>query len=224
MRSDSMEAFRSPITIVITPGYRKIAVQQNSSKLLARSRVLRTCIFPITTYGCETLVLRKLDIKRINAFEMKCYRKILRIPWIRRQLFDSTLNSSTNELAVSFCKTLKTEILWPRYSPQWSRTLEETVMPGMVAGKRNRVKPRQRWGGGETSHIRLARWRQQAQRRRTGINSQRHLGSDVPTRICFEEKKKFVQNGIDYDELARGPPLTLYSLLSPFHVSRPKLF
>ncbi len=45
-------------------------------------KVLRTCIFPIATYGFETWVLRKLDIKRINDFEMKCYRNILRIPWI----------------------------------------------------------------------------------------------------------------------------------------------
>ena len=56
---------------------------KSASKEL-KLKVLRTCIFPIATYGCETWVglLRKLDIKRINAFEMKCYRKILRIPWI----------------------------------------------------------------------------------------------------------------------------------------------
>ena len=54
---------------------------KSASKEL-KLKVLRTCIFPIGTYGCETWVLRKLDIKRINAFEMKCYRKVLRIPWI----------------------------------------------------------------------------------------------------------------------------------------------
>ena len=54
---------------------------KSASKEL-KLKVLRTCIFPIATYGCETWVLRKLDIKRINAFDMKCYRKILRIPWI----------------------------------------------------------------------------------------------------------------------------------------------
>ena len=54
---------------------------KSASKEL-KLKVMRTCIFPIATYGCETWVLRKVDIKRINAFEMKCYRKILRIPWI----------------------------------------------------------------------------------------------------------------------------------------------
>ena len=51
---------------------------KSASKEL-KLKVLRTCIFPIGTYACETWVLRKLDIKRINAFEMKCYRKVLRI-------------------------------------------------------------------------------------------------------------------------------------------------
>ena len=44
-------------------------------------RILRTCIFPVATYGCEACTLRKTNLKRTNAFEMKCYREILRIPW-----------------------------------------------------------------------------------------------------------------------------------------------
>ena len=65
---------------------------KSASKEL-KLKVLRTCIFPIATYGCETWVLRKLDIKkRINAFEIKCYRKILRIPWIAHRTNCSILN------------------------------------------------------------------------------------------------------------------------------------
>ena len=49
-------------------------------------KVLRTCIFPIATYGYETWVLRKLDINRMNAFEMKCYYcTSVRVPWIARR-------------------------------------------------------------------------------------------------------------------------------------------
>ena len=64
---------------------------KSASKEL-KLKVLRTCIFPIATYGCETWVLCKLDIKRTNAFEMKCYRKILRIPWIVNRTNCSILN------------------------------------------------------------------------------------------------------------------------------------
>ena len=73
---------------------------KSASKEL-KLKVLRTCIFPIATYGCETWVLRKLDIKRINAFEIKCYRKILRIPWIAHRTNCSILNElhlPTNKL------------------------------------------------------------------------------------------------------------------------------
>ena len=52
---------------------------KSASKEL-KLKVMRTRIFPIATYGCETWVLRKLDIKRLNAFEMKCYRNILLYP------------------------------------------------------------------------------------------------------------------------------------------------
>ena len=64
---------------------------KSASKEL-KLKVVRTCIFPIATYGCETWVQRKLDIKRMNAFEMKCYRKILRIPWIAHRTNCSILN------------------------------------------------------------------------------------------------------------------------------------
>ena len=64
---------------------------KSASKEL-KLKFLRTCIFPIATYGCETWVLRKLDIKRINSFEIKCYRKILCIPWIAHRTNCSILN------------------------------------------------------------------------------------------------------------------------------------
>ena len=97
--------------------------------------VLRTCIFPIGTYGCETWVLRKLYIKRINAFEMKCYRKVLRIPWIAHRTNCSILNElhlPTNWM-YNFVRRQKL-----KYFGHVTRHngLEKTIMQGMVAGKR----------------------------------------------------------------------------------------
>ena len=81
-------------------------------------------------------------------------------------------------------------------------------MQGMVAEKRSRGKPRQRHGR-KTSQIRLLRWQQQAEWRRTGINLQRHLGSDVLTRICSEKK---------YSVSVRSSELCIVIL--PFHLLR----
>ena len=116
---------------------------KSASKEL-KLKVLRTCIFPIATYGCETWVLRKLDIKRINAFEMKCYRKVLCIPWIAHRTNCSILNElhlPTNWM-YNFVRRQKL-----KYFGHVTRHngLEKTIMQGMVAGKRSRGKPRQRW-------------------------------------------------------------------------------
>ena len=118
-------------------------VWKSASKQL-KLKVLRTCIFPIATYGCETWVLRKLDTKRINAFEMKCYRKILRIPWIAHRTNCSILNElhlPTNWLY----NCVRRQKL--KYFGHVTRHngLEKTIMQGMVAVKRSRGKPRQRW-------------------------------------------------------------------------------
>ena len=72
---------------------------ENASKEL-KLNVLRTCIFPIATYGCETLVLRKLDIKRIIGFVMKCYRQYITytLDSSSHRLFNIKLTSSTKKL------------------------------------------------------------------------------------------------------------------------------
>ena len=117
---------------------------KSASKEL-KLKVMRTCIFPIATYGCETWVLRKLDIKIINDFEMKCYRNILRIPWIAHPTYCSILNElhlPTNWIPIMFVRRQKLKYFGhvTRHSG-----LEKTIMQGMVAGKRSLGKPRQRW-------------------------------------------------------------------------------
>ena len=116
---------------------------KSASKEL-KLKVLRTGIFPIATYGCETWVLCNLDIKRKNAFEMKCYRKISRIPWIAH----CTNCSIWNELQLPtnwLYNFVRRQQL--KYFGHVTRHdgLEKTIMQGMVAGKRTRGKPRRRW-------------------------------------------------------------------------------
>ena len=69
--------------------------------------ILRTYIFSIATYECETWVLLKLDIKRIDAFEMKLYHTLLRISWIAHRT-NSSMNFVYHELVFQFCKVTKT--------------------------------------------------------------------------------------------------------------------
>ena len=83
-------------------------------------RILRACFFSVATYGCDAWMLGKTNLKRISAFKMKCYRKILRISWTEH----GTNKSITEELpsrrtiAREFCEETKAEIFWS-FEKKW---------------------------------------------------------------------------------------------------------
>ena len=116
--------------------------------------VLRSCIFPIATYGSESWTIKATDAARIKSFEMKCYRRMLRIPWIVRR---------TNE---SVRKEIGVEEDWlNRYALKQRlgffghivrhHTLEKTILEGKIAGKRTRGRQRKRWTDGVEETIGL---------------------------------------------------------------------
>ena len=112
----------------------------NTTKL----RFLRACIFSIATYGCETWTIDKSAERSINAFECKCYRKILRVSWTERR----TNMSILQQLSIPenwLLKNIKTRKI--KYFGHIKRHggLERIIMEGMVPGKRSRGRPRRRW-------------------------------------------------------------------------------
>ena len=90
------------------------------------------------------LGLRKLDIKRINAFEMKCSRKIFRIPWIAQRINCSILNELHLPTIWLYNFVRRQKLKYFDRVTRHNR-LDKTIMQGMVAGKRSRGKPRQSW-------------------------------------------------------------------------------
>ena len=94
--------------------------------------------------GARFWTLTKQDIKKITAFEMKCYRKILRIPWIAKRTNESVLQ----ELNMTDCQLTKTiKKLKLKYFGHVTRhnNLEKLCMEGVVEGRRGRGRPRRRW-------------------------------------------------------------------------------
>ncbi|GFR95730.1 endonuclease-reverse transcriptase, partial [Elysia marginata] len=109
-----------------------------------KMRILKSCIFPVATYGCETWTLTKKDVEKIDAFKMKCYRKILRIPWTARRPNQTILQ----ELGMKERQLLKNiKQLKLKYFGHVVRhnNLEKLCLEGAVEGRRGRGRPRRRW-------------------------------------------------------------------------------
>ena len=107
-------------------------------------KIVRACIFPRVTYGCEGWTISKSCEKRINSFELKCYRKMLRIPWTARRRNEDILrelNIKPNWLL----NTIKSRKL--TYCGHLKRhdTFEKHILEAKLQGKRRKGRPARKW-------------------------------------------------------------------------------
>ena len=133
---------------------RRLAIAQQKLKTMnklwkgqsisTKLRVLKACIFPIALYGCEAWTPLQSDIKRILAFEMKCYRKLLQIIWSQK-ITNAEVRSRLNITTSHLLKHYKKQKLSYFGHMKRHNTLERTILEGKVEGKRSRGKPRRRW-------------------------------------------------------------------------------
>ena len=115
-----------------------------NNKIETKLLLLRTFIFPVATYGCETWTLNKTATKNINAFEMKCYRKILRISWKEKMKNSAILNILKLEEGWLLNTIGKRKLRLFGHIKRHN-CLERQIMEGRAPGKRNRGRPRRRW-------------------------------------------------------------------------------
>ena len=116
---------------------------QGTSKT-TRIKLLRSCIFPIATYGSESWTINKNAERIISSFEMKCYRNILKIPWVLKRTNASILE----ELGIEgewLVKTVKKRKLAYFGHIKRHESLERTIFEGRMPNNRCRGRPRRRW-------------------------------------------------------------------------------
>ena len=115
-------------------------------------RVLETVVLPTALYRCETWTINNTDAKRITSFEMKCYRKILRISWMEKVTNKEVLSRSDMKTTMLLQKATtmllqKAKTLKLKYFGHIKRheTLERHILEARIDGRRGRGRPTRRW-------------------------------------------------------------------------------
>ena len=86
--------------------------------LPTKVHLIKTMVFPVVLYGCESSTIKKVECQRIDAFEVWCWRRLLRVPWTARRSFQSIIKEISPEYSLKGLM-LKLQILWPPHEKNW---------------------------------------------------------------------------------------------------------
>ena len=105
--------------------------------LLTKVHLVKDMIFPVVTYACESWTVKKGERRRIDAFELWHWRRLLRVPWTVRRSNQSFLNEISPEYSLEGLM-LKLKLQYFDYLMRGTDSLEKTLMLGKVEGRRKR--------------------------------------------------------------------------------------
>ena len=106
-------------------------------------------VFPVVTYGSESWTIKKSEHKRIDAFELWCWRRLLGVPWTARRSNQSILKEISPECSLEGLM-LKLKLQYFGHLMRRTDSFEKTLMLGKVEGRRRRGRQRMRWLDGIT--------------------------------------------------------------------------
>ena len=111
----------------------------------------KTIVFPVVMYGCDSWTIKKAEHWRIEAFELWCCRRLLRVPWAARRSNQSTLKEISPEYSLGGLM-LKLKLQYFGHLMQQMDSFEKTLMLGKIEGRR-RGRQRMRWLDGITDSM-----------------------------------------------------------------------
>ena len=120
--------------------------------LLTKVHLVRAMVFPIVMCGCESWTIKKAEHKRINVFELWCWRRLLRVPWMARRSNQSILKEISPECSLKGLM-LKLKLQYFRHLMQRTDSLEKSLILGKIEGRRRRGQQRLRWLDGVTDSM-----------------------------------------------------------------------
>ena len=115
--------------------------------LPTKVHLVKVMVFPVVMYVCERWTIKKAEHRKIDAFELWCWRKLLRVPWTARRSNQSILKEISPEYSLEGLM-LKLKLQYFGHLMQRTDSLEETLRLGKIEGGRRRGKQRMRWMDG----------------------------------------------------------------------------
>ena len=119
--------------------------------LSTKVHLVKAMVFPVVTYGCESWTVKKAERRRIDAFELWCWRRLLRVPWTARRSNQSILKISPGCSLEGLI--LKLKFQYSAHLMQIVDSLEKTLMLEGIGGRRRRGRQRMRWLDGITDSM-----------------------------------------------------------------------
>ena len=112
--------------------------------LPTKVHLVKAMVFPVVMHGCESWTIKKTECQRIEAFELWCWKRLLRVPWPARKLNQSVIKEISLEYSLEGLR-LKLKLQYLGDLMQITDSLEKTLILWMIEGRKRRGKQRMRW-------------------------------------------------------------------------------
>ena len=120
--------------------------------LSTKVHLVKAMVFPVVIYGCESSTVKKAEHRRTDAFELWCWRRLLRVPWTARRSNQSILKEISPGCSVEGLM-LKLKLQYFGHLMRRADSFEKTLMLGKIEGRRRRGQQRMRWLDGVTDSM-----------------------------------------------------------------------
>ena len=119
-------------------------LKSRDSTLPTKIRLVQAMVFPVVMYGCESGTVKKAERRRIDAFELCCWRRLLRVPWTVRRSNQSILKEISPECSLEGLM-LKLKLQYSGYLMRRTDSFKKVLMLRKIEGRRRRGQQRMRW-------------------------------------------------------------------------------
>ena len=127
-------------------------LKSSNITLSTKVHLVKAMVFPVVMYGCKSWTVKKAEHRRIDAFELWCWRRLLRVPWTARRSNQSILKETSPGCSLEGL-ILKLKLQYFGHLTQRFDSLKKTLILGKIEGRRRRGRQRMRWLDGITDSM-----------------------------------------------------------------------